>query len=274
MSSTTVTTNTALINTTFKDTLNAMFDNCSDEQKDMLSKLLTDQDTFIVGQCKNLSVRLETNGKPLKEFKVRESIGKVIIGTDNTLYTVVERENKKAKDGKSLHFVSCDENGVAKESTPKGHGHLKPEESEPFYETNDDGEYILRTNVSGKEDTLWNASTKVTQLGHGKVHTADIWVEVKEKKVGKSKKIVTTPTEDAKELDIGTLSKGSCLNKDNKVEYYVVSPVTIAKDVFQNRWQKISETQWNTEDGQVIKKGEKKWLVAKNDEGDKCWELQ
>ena len=75
-------------------------------------------------------------------------------------------------------------------------------------------------------------------------------------------------------MDVGTLSKGSCLNKDNKEEYYVVAPFTIAKDVYQNRWQKISETQWNTEEDKVIKKGEKTWLVTKNDDGDKCWILQ
>ena len=265
---------TTLINTTFKDTLNTMFDNCSDEQKEIVSKLLADQETFITSQCESLSVRIENNGKPLKEFKLKENIDKALIGTDGTLYTVVERDNKKAKDGKSLYFVPCDENGVAKEHISKGHGHLKPDESEPFRETNEDGDEVLRTKVLGKENTLWNASTKETKLGHGKVHTAEVWVEVKEKKAVKSKKITTTPTEDAKELETGTLSKGSCLNKDNKEEYYVVAPFTIAKDVYQNRWQKISETQWNTEEDKVIKKGEKTWLVTKNDEGVKCWRLQ
>lgn len=272
MSSTTITT-ADLINAAIKDTLSAIFDNCPDEHKAMISKLIGDQETFIPGRSESTSARIETNGKPLKEDKVKENIGKALNGTDGTFYTVVERDNNKAKNGKSLHFVSCDENGAAKE-IHKGSGHLKPNESEPFTEANENGEEIRRTNVPGGEGTLWNASIKKIDLGHNKEHVANVWVQVKEKKPRKGKKISTTPTEDAKELDVGTLSKGSCLNKDGKEEYYVVAPFTIAKDIFQNRWQKITDKQWKAEEGETIKKGEKTWLVSKNDEGEKCWVLQ
>ncbi len=267
-----LTMSSTIINNTFNSTILALVSDNEDVQV-LITQLLEDKKEFLICQCNDLSKRLETKGKPLPVELISDNIGKVVIGTDKTNYTVVKYENKKASKGFTLQFRSCDDNGVAKESTSKTNNENKPDENVPLFEVDEEGNNVPRLNVPGKNATLWNSIGKINKIKDNKTFTTYTWKEKTDKKVSTKKSKSTMPEESSLDLEIGTLSKGSRLNGKNEEEYWVVSFNTLSPEILQNRWLKISTQQWNTQIGETITKGDKKWLVKENEEGDKCWEL-